>query len=88
MDYEMQFLKVQERMTKKSRVSHLIRPLHVLGSRVFRLFYRPQRFYPIRFGPLRGLEIRFGAYVNNQQLLGFWEGIILRPSFDCGMQAF
>ncbi|HEV2714892.1 MAG TPA: FkbM family methyltransferase [Terriglobales bacterium] len=73
MDYEMQFLKVQERMNKKSRVSHLVRPLRVLGSRVFRLFYHPQRFYPIQFGPLRGLEIRFGAHVNIQQLLGFWE---------------
>jgi hypothetical protein len=51
----------------------MIRPVHVLGSRFFRLFYRPQRFYPIRSGPLQGLKIRFGPHLNVQEMLGFWE---------------
>jgi FkbM family methyltransferase len=51
----------------------MIRSVHVWGSRLFRLFYHPQRFYPVLFGPLRGLELRFGPHVNLQEMLGFWE---------------
>ena len=51
----------------------MIKPIRVLGSRLFRLFYHPQRFYPILFGPLRGLELRFGPHVNLQEMLGLWE---------------
>ena len=51
----------------------MIRPAHVLGSRLFRLVYRPHRFYPVLFGPLRGLELRFGPQVTVRELLGFWE---------------
>jgi FkbM family methyltransferase len=51
----------------------MIRSAHVLGSRLFRLVYRPHRFYPVLFGPLRGLELRFGPQVTVRELLGFWE---------------
>jgi FkbM family methyltransferase len=51
----------------------MIRSAHVLGSRLFRVVYRPHRFYPVLFGPLRGLELRFGPQVTVRELLGFWE---------------
>ena len=51
----------------------MIRSAHVLGSRLFRLVYRPHRFYPVLFGPLRGLRLRFGPQVTVRELLGFWE---------------
>jgi FkbM family methyltransferase len=51
----------------------MIRPSRFLGARLFRPFYHPQRFYPVLFGPLRGLELRFGPQVTVRELLGFWE---------------
>jgi FkbM family methyltransferase len=51
----------------------MIRPSRFLGARFFRPFYHPQRFYPVLFGPLRGLGLRFGPQVTVRELLGFWE---------------
>jgi len=51
----------------------MIRPSRFLGARFFRPFYHPQRFYPVLFGPLRGLQLRFGPQVTVRELLGFWE---------------
>jgi FkbM family methyltransferase len=51
----------------------MIRPVRSLGSRLVRPLYRPQRFYPVLFGPLRGFVLRFGPQVTVRELLGFWE---------------
>src|SRR6266404_231555 len=51
----------------------MIRPFRFLGARFFRPFFHPQRFYPVLFGPLRGLRLRFGPQVTVRELLGFWE---------------
>src|SRR5438552_4789921 len=51
----------------------MIRPSRFLGARFSRPFYHPQRFYPVLFGPLRGLQLRFGPQVTVRELLGFWE---------------
>ena len=51
----------------------MIKPGRILGSRLFRLFYHPQRFYQVLFGPLRGSALRFGPQVTVRELLGFWE---------------
>ena len=51
----------------------MIRPSRFLGARLFRPFYRSQQFYRVLFGPLRGLELRFGPQVTVRELLGFWE---------------
>ena len=51
----------------------MIRPSRFLGAGLFRPFYQSQRFYPVLFGPLRGLKLRFGPQVTVRELLGFWE---------------
>jgi hypothetical protein len=49
------------------------RTVQNFGSRFLRFFYRPGCFYPFWIGPLRGLNIRYGANINIQEMLGLWE---------------
>jgi FkbM family methyltransferase len=51
----------------------MIQPVRTLGTRLFRPFYHPDRFYPVFFGPLHGRRLRFGPQLTLAQLLGFWE---------------
>src|SRR5438045_6800366 len=51
----------------------MLRPSRLLGARFSRPFYHPQRFYPVLFGPLCGLKLRFDPQVTVRELLGFWE---------------
>jgi FkbM family methyltransferase len=44
-----------------------------VARKMLTFFYRPGQVYQIRFGPLRGLRLRYDPTVNFHTMLGLWE---------------
>lgn len=44
-----------------------------VARRALSVFYHPGRYYRLRFGPLRGLRLRYDVSINFHAILGLWE---------------